>query len=83
MVDLVGVGPAGSGATVFAIVVTSFIASGSAVLGAWLFEVANESYGADAGFGLAVALSVAAAMSCWLFIPAIRQAAPQWWEQMT
>jgi hypothetical protein len=77
--------PARAAATVFAIVMalTNFIASGSAVFGAWLFEVANESYGADAGFRLAVALSVAAAMSCWLLIPAIRQAAPQWWEQMT
>ena len=39
--------------------------------------------GADAGFSLAVAVSVAAAMSCWLLIPVLRQAAPQWWEQTT
>ena len=75
--------PARAAATVFAIVMalTNFMASGSAVFGAWLFEVANESYGADAGFRLVVALSVAAAMSCWLLIPAIRQAAPQWWDK--
>ena len=77
--------PARAAATVFAIVMalTNFVASGSAVFGAWLFEVANESYGADAGFSLAVAVSVAAAMSCWLLIPVLRQAAPQWWEQTT
>jgi MFS family permease len=74
--------PAKAAATVFATVMalTNFVASGSEAIGAWLFQITNESYGAEAAFRLAVAVSVAAAMGCWLLIPVLRRGAPQWWK---
>jgi MFS family permease len=74
--------PAKAAATVFASVmaVTNFAGSGSEAFGGWLFEVAKASYGRETAFSLVVAVSVAAAVSCWLLVPSLRRAAPQWWD---
>src|SRR6476659_8987786 len=74
--------PAKAAATVFAIVMagTNFAGSGSDAFGGWLFEVAKAFYGRATAFRLVVAVSVAAAVSCWLLVPSIRRAAPQWWD---
>jgi Na+/melibiose symporter-like transporter len=73
--------PVRAAATIFATVMalTNFAGTGSEAVGGWLFESARNSYGRDAAFSLVVAISVAAAMGCWLLIPALRRAAPQWW----
>jgi Na+/melibiose symporter-like transporter len=75
--------PARAAATVFAAVMalTNFAASGSEVFGGWLFETAKESYDGKTAFSLAVLVSVIAAMSCWLVVPTLRRAAPQWWDE--
>ena len=74
--------PVRSAATVFATVMalTNFAGSGSEAFGGWLFEAAKASSGRETAFSLVVAASVAAAVSCWLLIPLLRRAAPQWWE---
>ena len=74
--------PARAAATVFAAVMalTNFAGSGSEAFGGWLFEATRESYDGKTAFSLAVLLSVMAAMSCWLMVPALRRAAPQWWD---
>lgn len=74
--------PVRAAATIFATVMalTNFAGTGSEAVGGWLFESARNSYGRDAAFSLVVAISVAAAMGCWLLIPALRRAAPQWWR---
>src|SRR5262245_407710 len=74
--------PARAAATVFAAVMalTNLAGSGSEAFGGWLFESAKESYDGQTAFSLAVLLSVMAAMSCWLMVPALRRAAPQWWD---
>ena len=74
--------PAKAAATVFATVmaVTNFAGSGSEAFGGWLFEVAKASYGRGTAFSLVVAVSVAAAVNCWLLVPSLRRAAPQWWD---
>jgi len=74
--------PARAAATVFAAVMalTNFAGSGSEAFGGWLFEATKESYDGKTAFSLAVLLSVMAAMSCWLMVPALRRAAPQWWD---
>jgi len=71
--------PARAAATVFAIVMalTNFAGSASEAFGGWLFEVAKLQ-GRDA-FGTVVTISVAFAASCWLLVPVLRRAAPQWW----
>ena len=68
--------------TVFATVMalTNFAGSGSEAFGGWLFEATKASYGRETAFTLVVAVSVAAAMSCWLLVPVLRRAAPQWWD---
>jgi hypothetical protein len=75
--------PARAAATVFAAVMalTNFAASGSEAFGGWLFETAKESYDGKTAFSLAVLVSVIAAMSCWLVVPTLRRAAPQWWDE--
>jgi Na+/melibiose symporter-like transporter len=74
--------PARAAATVFATVMalTNFAGSGSEAFGGWLFGAAKASYGRETAFSLAVAVSVAAAVSCWLLVPMLRRAAPQWWD---
>jgi len=74
--------PAKAAATVFATVmaVTNFAGSGSEAFGGWLFETAKASYGRGTAFSLVVAVSVAAAVSCWLLVPLLRNASPHWWE---
>jgi predicted MFS family arabinose efflux permease len=74
--------PARAAATVFAIVMalTNFAGSGSEAFGGWLFESTKASYGREPAFSLVVAVSVAAAVNCWLLVPALRRAAPQWWD---
>ena len=74
--------PARAAATVFATVMalTNFAGSGSEAFGGWLFGAAKASYGREMAFSLAVAVSVAAAASCWLLVPMLRRAAPQWWD---
>ena len=73
--------PATAAATVFATVMalTNFAGSASQAFGGWLFEAAKASQGTGA-FGLVVATSVASAASCWLLVPMLRRAAPQWWD---
>ena len=73
--------PAKAAATVFATVmaVTNFAGSGSEAFGGWLFEAAKASYGRGTAFSV-VAVSVAAAVSCWLLVPSLRRAAPRWWD---
>jgi MFS family permease len=73
--------PARAAATVFATVMalTNFVGSASEAFGGWLFEAAKTPPGRDA-FSFVVAASVAAAVSCWLLVPMLRRAAPQWWE---
>jgi Na+/melibiose symporter-like transporter len=75
--------PARAAATVFASVMalTNLAASASEVFGGWLFETESRTYDQNIAFGLAVLVSVAAAMSCWLVVPLLRRAAPQWWER--
>jgi MFS family permease len=74
--------PARAAATIFATVMalTNFAGTGSEAFGGWLFETTTVSYGRETAFSLVVAVSVAAAMSCWLLVPALRRAGPQWWE---
>jgi MFS family permease len=74
--------PARAAATVFATVMalTNFAGSGSEAFGGWLFEAAKASYGRETAFTLVVAVSVAAAVSCWLVVPLLRHAAPHWWD---
>jgi MFS family permease len=74
--------PARAAATVFATVMalTNFAGSGSEAFGGWLFEAAKASYGRETAFSVVVAVSVAAAVSCWLLVPLLRRAAPQWWD---
>ena len=76
--------PARAAATVFATVMalTNFAGSTSEAFGGWLFETAKDSYGRETGFSFVVAASVAAAMGCWLLIPTLRRAAPQWWDSL-
>lgn len=72
--------PARAAATVFAIVMalTNFAGSASEAFGGWLFEAA-KTQGREA-FSLVVAISVVSAASCWLLMPLLRRAAPQWWD---
>src|SRR6478672_9413785 len=74
--------PARAAATVFATVMalTNFAGSASEAFGGWLFEVAKAFYGRATAFSLVVAASVAAAVSCWMVVPALRRAAPHWWD---
>jgi len=74
--------PARAAATVFATVMalTNFAGSASEAFGGWLFGAAKASYGREMAFSLAVAVSVASAASCWLLVPMLRRAAPQWWD---
>jgi predicted MFS family arabinose efflux permease len=74
--------PARAAATVFATVMalTNFAGSGSEAFGGWLFETAKTSHGRATAFSLVVAASVTAAVSCWLLVPVLRRAAPQWWD---
>ncbi len=74
--------PARAAATVFATVMalTNFAGSASEAFGGWLFETAKAPYGRATAFSLVVAASVAAAVSCWLVVPALRRAAPHWWD---
>ena len=74
--------PARAAATVFATVMalTNFAGSASEAFGGWVFEAAKTSYGREKAFSLVVATSVAAAVSCWLLVPVLRRAAPQWWD---
>jgi hypothetical protein len=74
--------PARAAATIFATVMalTNFAGTGSEAFGGWLFETTAFSYGRETAFSLVVAASVLAAMSCWLLVPALRRASPQWWE---
>ena len=74
--------PARAAATVFATVMalTNFAGSGSEAFGGWLFEATKASYGRETAFSLVVAVSVAAAVSCWLLVPLLRRASPHWWD---
>jgi predicted MFS family arabinose efflux permease len=74
--------PARAAATIFATVMalTNFASSASEAFGGWLFEAAKAPYGRATAFSLVVAASVAAAISCWLVVPALRRAAPHWWD---
>ena len=74
--------PARAAATVFATVMalTNFAGSASEAFGGWLFEAAKAPYGRATAFSLVVAASVAAAVSCWMVVPALRRAAPHWWD---
>jgi MFS family permease len=74
--------PARAAATIFATVMalTNFAGSASEAFGGWLFEAAKSDYGRATAFSLVVAASVAAAISCWLVVPALRRAAPHWWD---
>src|SRR6476660_5689394 len=73
--------PARAAATVFASVMalTNFAGSASEAFGGWLFEAAKAPCGRATAFSLVVAASVAAAVSCWMVVPALRRAAPHWW----
>ena len=75
--------PARAAATVFAAVMalTNFAGSASEAFGGWLFETGKQVYDQKTAFSLVVLVSVAAAMSCWLVVPVLRRAAPQWWER--
>jgi predicted MFS family arabinose efflux permease len=75
--------PARAAATVFATVMalTNLAASASQAFGGWLFETERQAYDQNTAFSLAVLVSVVAAMSCWLVVPVLRRAAPQWWER--
>ena len=72
--------PPRAAATLFAIVMalTNFAGSASEAFGGWLFEAAKLQ--ARDGFSTVVAISVAFAASCWLLVPMLRRAAPQWWQ---
>jgi len=59
---------------------TNLAASASEAFGGWLFETERQADDHMA-FSLAVLASVVAAMSCWLVVPLLRRAAPQWWER--
>jgi predicted MFS family arabinose efflux permease len=74
--------PARAAATIFATVMalTNFAGSASEAFGGWLFEAAKSDYGRATAFSLVVAASVAAAVSCWFVVPALRRAAPHWWN---
>ncbi len=74
--------PARAAATIFATVMalTNFAGSLSEAFGGWLFEAAKAPYGRATAFSLVVAVSVAAAASCWLVVPLLRRAAPHWWD---
>ena len=74
--------PARAAATIFATVMalTNFAGSLSEAFGGWLFEAAKAPYGRTTAFSLVVAVSVAAAVSCWLVVPLLRRAAPHWWD---
>ncbi|MGH6748478.1 MAG: hypothetical protein ACRECI_04055 [Methyloceanibacter sp.] len=74
--------PARAAATIFATVMalTNFAGSLSEAFGGWLFEAAKAPYGRATAFTLVVAVSVAAAVSCWLVVPLLRRAAPHWWD---
>jgi hypothetical protein len=74
--------PARAAATIFATVMalTNFAGSASEAFGGWLFEAAKAPYGRATAFSLVVAVSVAAAVSCWLVVPLLRRAAPHWWD---
>ncbi len=74
--------PVRAAATLFAIIMalTNLAAAGSEAVGGWLFETAKASFGQETAFSFVVAISVAAAMSCWLLVPTLRRAAPQWWQ---
>ena len=74
--------PARAAATIFATVMalTNFAGSLSEAFGGWLFEAAKAPYGRATAFSLVVAVSVAAAVSCWLVVPLLRRAAPHWWD---
>jgi MFS family permease len=75
--------PARAAATVFATVMalTNLAASASEAFGGWLFETERQAYDQNTAFSLAVLVSVVAAMSCWLVVPVLHRAAPQWWER--
>jgi predicted MFS family arabinose efflux permease len=75
--------PARTAATVFAAVMalTNVAGSASEAFGGWLFEAGKQVYDQKTAFSLVVLVSVAAAMSCWLIVPVLRRAAPQWWEK--
>jgi Na+/melibiose symporter-like transporter len=75
--------PARAAATVFAaaMALTNLAGSASEAFGGWLFEAGTQAYDQKTAFSLAVLTSVMTAMSCWLVVPTLRRAAPQWWEK--
>jgi Na+/melibiose symporter-like transporter len=75
--------PARAAATVFAAVMalTNLAGSASEAFGGWLFAAGKQAYDQTTAFSLVVLVSVASAMSCWLVVPVLRRAAPQWWEK--
>jgi MFS family permease len=73
--------PAQAAATVFALVMAlSNLASSAAEAGGgYLFERLGERFGPYAAYQAVVVLSAAIVAGCWLLLPRLKRAVPEWW----
>ncbi|HEY5646075.1 MAG TPA: MFS transporter [Pseudomonadales bacterium] len=73
--------PIGVAATLFALIMalTNFAASLSEALGGHLYEFLQTGMSELAAYRWVVLLSMLFAASCWLVVPSLRRAQPQWW----
>jgi len=75
--------PIALAATLFALImaVTNFAASISEAFGGYLYEVLQADFGEPLAYRAVVLLSMLFAASCWLLVPRLRRAQPQWWSR--
>lgn len=74
--------PVALAATLFALImaVTNFAASISEAFGGYLYEMLQVDFSEPVAYRAVVFLSMLFAASCWLLVPRLRRAQPQWWH---
>lgn len=75
--------PISVAATLFALIMalTNFAASLSEALGGYLYEYLQADMSELAAYRWVVLLSMMFAASCWLVVPGLKRAQPQWWQR--
>ncbi|MGE0622931.1 MAG: hypothetical protein AB7I04_23720 [Pseudomonadales bacterium] len=70
-------------ATLFALIMalTNFAASLSEALGGYLYEYLQPVSGELAAYRWVVLISMGFAASCWLLVPGLKRAQPEWWHR--
>lgn len=74
--------PIALAATIFALImaITNFAASLSEALGGYCYGRLQAVWGEPGAYQGVIILSIGFAALCWLFVPALRRARPEWWE---